>query len=180
MHGSTCLIGNPVMNNRYHYMYSNHLKNEVCENIGTKLWQSTYNVSGSGMGGFSIFYSSRTGNSASTLKQLENLDRLYDIEHLEKNWNGYGSKTISQNVISQSKAIIDNIIEQPKIYPTGRATIQMQYELEDRSYLEFEIFEQKIICMNVPKRIYADASFEIMKAIDMDIINKIVKEFYGR
>ena len=56
----------------------------------------------------------------------------------------------------------------------------MQYELEDRSYLEFEIFEEKIICMKVPKRVYAKASVEIMRTLDMDIINTIVKEFYGR
>ena len=180
MYGSTCLASTPVSNDVYRYMYSAQLKNEVCESVGAKLWQSTYDVSKNNMKGLAILYSGRTGNSARTLKQLENLDRLYDIKNLEADWNGHGSRTISEKVISISKTIVNNICEQPSIYPTGRATVQMQYELEDRSYLEFEIFEEKIICMKVPKRVYAKASVEIMRTLDMDIINTIVKEFYGR
>lgn len=180
MYGGTCLASSPVLKNSYQYMYSNRLKNEIYEEIGIKLWKSAYDVSKSNMEGLTFLYSGRTGNSARTYKQLENLDRIYDIKHLEKDWNGYGSRPISENVILSSEKIINNIVEQPKVYPTGRATIQMQYELEDRSYLEFEVFEDKIVCMKVPKRIYAEASVKIIKEVNMDIINAIVKEFYGR
>ena len=114
------------------------------------------------------------------IEQLKNLDKLYDIRQLKEDWNGYGSKAISEAVINMPEIIVKNISNQPTIYPTGRASIQMQYELNDRSYLEFEIFEEKIVCMKVPQRIYAKASFEIMKGVDMELINKIVKEFYER
>lgn len=177
--GSTCLASTPVINSVYQYMYSEQLKNELCEKIGAELLKRTYDISKSIMGGLTFLYSGRTGNTARSTKQLDNLDRLYDIRQLETDWNGHGSQPISEKVISLSEVIINNILEQPKVYPTGRSTIQMQYELEDRSYLEFEIFEEKIVCMRVPKRIYTEASVEIIKTMDMDKINMIVKEFYG-
>lgn len=113
------------------------------------------------------------------LKQLENLNRLYDIQRLDANWNGYERKPISQITVEIAENIIKNICIQPLIFPTGRNSIQMQYELADRSYLEFEIFEEKIVCMEVPKRIYERASFEVFTDVDIRRINEIIEEFYG-
>mgnify|MGYP005762506273 CR=1 FL=1 len=114
------------------------------------------------------------------MKQLKNLDKLYEIRQLKEDWNGHGSKAISEAVINMSEIIVKNICSQPTIYPTGRNSIQMQYELNDKSYLEFEILEEKIVCMKVPQRTYTKASFEVIKGVDMELINKIVKEFYER
>ena len=74
--------------------------------------------------------------------------------------------------------IIEKLSYQPEIYPTGRKSIQFQYELNDKSYLEFEIYEDKIMCLMVPKRVYS-------KAVEMQLtdsqekrIGEIVDEFY--
>lgn len=109
---------------------------------------------------------------------IKNLDRLYEISQLKENWNGYDSKAISEEIIKISEVIVKNICVQPMIYPTGRSTIQMQYELNDGSYLEFEIFEEKIVCMEVLQRIYTKASFVTIEGNDIESINKIVKEFH--
>lgn len=128
--------------------------------------------------GVTLLFNYNTGNTASDIRQLHNMDMLYHIRNLDDGWNGYGSERINDKVIDIAENIIKNIYIQPSVYPTGRNSIQMQYELEDRSYLEFEIFEEKIVCMEVPKRIYSDAVFRKINGADMEKINEIVKEFY--
>lgn len=146
-----------------------------------KNFERTYDYSDVNNMKWCIIYNNHlTGNSGINQKQLDNLDRLYNISLLEDGWNGYGSKKINEISIEVSKNIIKNISFQPIIYPTGRDSIQMQFELKDRSYLEFEIFQEKITCMVVPKRVYAKASFKKLKITDVYLISRIVKEFYGR
>jgi hypothetical protein len=130
--------------------------------------------------GVTLLYNAKTGNTATSQEQLGNLDRLYEISHLENNWDGNGAEKINNDAIEIAFSIIKNVSVQPELYPTGRKSIQLQYELEDRSYLEFEIFENNIMCMKVPKRIYSNASFEEIDSGNVDRVNQIVKEFYGR
>lgn len=132
------------------------------------------------MMGFTLFYDGETNNIATSSEQLNNLNKLYDIKKLEKNWNGYGGLEIDNVVIERAEIFIKNICRQPKMFPTGRNSIQMQYELEDKSYLEFEIYEEKVMCMKVPKRIYKNAVFEKFEDIEIKKLNQIVKEFYER
>ena len=48
------------------------------------------------------------------------------------------------------------------------------------SYLEFEIFENKTMCLQVPKRIYSDViELELTDSEDNQI-KEIVDNFYGR
>lgn len=110
----------------------------------------------------------------------QNLIRLDEISKLEENWNGYGAKAFSQELIGKCKDIINNLEFQPKIFPTGRKSVQFQYELEDRSYLEFEIFEDKISCLEVPKRIYSNAHTFEFPISEAQRIEEIVKKFYGQ
>lgn len=175
---STCLLERPIAHRRLQYMYSQNLADNIIEKIGAKFLRRTYDNSENNMCGVTLLYNNITGSTAMNLEQLRNLDKLYDIRHLKEDWNGYGSKCISESVIEMSEFIIKNIYNQPQMYPTGRSSIQMQFELEDRSYLEFEIFEEKVVCMKVPQRIYKNASFEVMHGVNMELINKIVKEFY--
>ena len=69
---------------------------------------------------------------------------------------------------------------QPEIYPTGRDSIQLKYELEDRSYLEFEVFKDKILCMRIPQRNYNKSEYEIIQSVDIKRINEIIDNFYNR
>lgn len=100
---------------------------------------------------------------------------LDEIASLQYDWNGYGADPFSNSLIVKCKNILNNIIIQPRIFPTARNSIQFEYELEDDSYLEFEIFEEKITHLQIPKRDYNKA---ISDTINADEINKIIKEFY--
>ena len=131
------------------------------------------------MKGITFLYNSQTGNSAVSRDQLTNMDRLSYIEQLPDDWNGYGGRRIDPQVIEKCREIIKGICIQPVVFPTGRRTIQLQYELKDKSYLEFEIYTDKIVCMQVPQRVYTNAVFETFIEININKINQIVKEFYA-
>lgn len=73
-------------------------------------------------------------------KYCSNIDRLNKLAELENNWNGYGAKKFSNNLIERIKKIISILEVQPEIFPTGAQSIQLEYENKD-SYLEFEIYE---------------------------------------
>lgn len=127
-----------------------------------------------------IVYNSR--NELLTMKSdvIKSFKRLKEIEQLGTDWNGYGAKPFSETLISKCKRIVSLLSIQPSIYPTGRNSIQFQYELSDRSYLEFEIFENKTMCLQVPERIYSRAvECELVDSED-EKIKEMVDNFYGR
>ena len=111
---------------------------------------------------------------------IKSLERLNDIGNLEQDWNGYGAKPFSDTLIDKCEKIVSLLSVQPSIYPTRRNSIQFQYELSDRSYLEFEIFEKRTMCLQVPKRIYSEAKEMELKGAEYAQIKEIVENFYGR
>lgn len=108
-----------------------------------------------------------------------NLKKLKEISDLKDNWNDNNAKKFSSELISIVKNILENIVEQPEIFPTANNSIQMEYELIDNSYLEFEIFEDKIICLEVPQRNYSKYKEQIIPN-NIKIINNIVNNFFER
>ena len=108
-----------------------------------------------------------------------NIKKLKEISDLKDNWNDNNAKKFSPELISIVKNILENIVEQPEIFPTANNSIQMEYELIDNSYLEFEIFEDKIICLEVPQRNYSKYKEQIIPN-DIKIINNIVNNFFER
>ena len=106
-----------------------------------------------------------------------NLKKLFEMSKLEEDWNGYSAKKISNRIIELAKSILDIVEQQPEIYPTGRGTINMQYELKDKSYLEFELFDNRIECLKVPKREYSKAVTESINEENIVRVSKILKEF---
>lgn len=126
-------------------------------------------------------YASKSRNSELLSKEvLESYKRLDNIKELGVDWDGYGAESFSKTLIEKCKKIIRSLPIQPSIYPTGRNSIQLQYELDDKSYLEFEIFEDKIACLEVPKRNYIEAKEWTLSNTENAQIKRIVDDFYGR
>lgn len=70
-----------------------------------------------------------------------NLIKLEDISKLEYNWNGYNAKPIPKEIIEKVKEVIIKLgnDKQPEIFPTGRETIQIEFEYTKRRiYYELE------------------------------------------
>ena len=90
----------------------------------------------------------------------QNIQTLSEIGKLDTDWNGYGAAPIPQAVLERSLFLLNSLetAGQPQhIYPTGRRTIQFEYDFSDRSYLEFEIYEDRITMLWVPRRKYNSA-----------------------
>lgn len=113
------------------------------------------------------------------MTKKNNLICLCQIASLKENWNGYGAEPFSASLINTCNALISVLEPQPAIFPTGRGSIQFQYELKDGSYLEFEIFEKKILCLEIPQRIYSAARMFELRPSEIKKVKKIVEVFYG-
>ncbi len=128
-------------------------------------------------------YESYEYNNSFVLEQLqnispdkeENLQQINDISLLEDNWNGYGAKKFSMKVIEFARRIIDNLFIQPEVFPTGRNSIQIEYDKSNGDYLELELFEDNTIKLFV---LYANGENKT-ENISFDDINKVVDDFYG-
>ena len=110
----------------------------------------------------------------------DSLKTIKDISKLEFDWNGYGANPINKKAIKLSKDIIMILDVQPDIFPTARQSIQMEYRTENGSYLEFEIFEDKITTLEVPHRNY---NKNIQQKIDPGnyiILSDILNEFFSK
>ena len=97
-----------------------------------------------------------------------NLERLDQFEQFENNWDGYGAQQFTKELITYCKDIVTNLDHQPLINPTGRGSIQMEYEIGD-NYLEFEIYEDKTITM-----LYIHNNVEVASEVGMqEMINTV-------
>lgn len=75
-----------------------------------------------------------------SLEQLQNnFRRLNSFKFLNENWNGYNGKKIPDDVIEKVKSIITQLDYQPQIFPTGRASLQIEEQLDDSTFYEIEI-----------------------------------------
>lgn len=170
----------PTKINNHQFSFSQSTMIEKTDSITSKspIPETIINTIYSASQAVSFYYDAKTGISATSPEQLANLKRLFDIVNLEEDWNGYGARPIDQKVITTCATIVRYIAIQPTVLPTPRNSIDLSYRLEDKSYLEFEVFVDKIICVKVPQDHYTKAVFERFYKIDMERINQIVREFY--
>lgn len=117
------------------------------------------------------------GVNAMSEKKMKNLEKLDSFNSYEVNWNGNNASPISKELISMMKGLVITLSYQPEIFPTACDSIQFEYEKDDGAYLEFELFENKII------RIYSVDSKGLEEesriAFDSGVINEVVNKFYG-
>ena len=109
-------------------------------------------------------------------KMADSLLRLQEIAALQDNWNGNGATTFSKELIARARQLISSLSIQPIILPTGRDSIQMEYERQNGDYLEFELFEGGRLKMFS----YTHDGVSETKDILFSSANKVVCDFYGR
>ena len=102
--------------------------------------------------------------------------KLDEISKLDSNWNGYGAEPISKEIIDKVAELLPNLNKQPEIFPTADDTIQLEYDGENESYLEFNIDESDEAAVYLVDKKGNERDFAIR--CDEDQINKIVGEFY--
>lgn len=109
--------------------------------------------------------------------KINNLKLINSLREFKENWNGYDGKGFTKELCDFSADIIKKLDEkdQPKVFPTGRESIQFEYEKENGEYLEFEIYSPKRIEMF---RILENQP-ELEKHVDLEELEELVKEFNG-
>ncbi len=132
-------------------------------------------LGGSRKGAYTVTHDTTTEYA----KRLENMKRLDDILALPEDWNGYHAKPFSKDLVDKCKNVVETLTYQPDVYPTGRQSIQLQYQLEDESYLEFEIFKDKTVCLYVPQGIYEKAIEQHFIHAEEQQIKEKTDWFYG-
>lgn len=107
----------------------------------------------------------------------KNMRKILLIASLKDNWNGNGALAFSAKLIDRVKQIVLSLVRQPEIFPTAAGSIQLEYDGDNDSYLEMEIFElgpAEIF------RVNRDGSEECFKVDDdIESLNGLVASFYG-
>lgn len=76
-------------------------------------------------------------------KQQESYARLDELAAYKADWNGNGANPFATELINICKDIINELRYQPEIYPTAIGAIQFEYDKDDGSYIEFEVYPDK-------------------------------------
>lgn len=85
-----------------------------------------------------------------SLEQLkQNKRRLESFKKLDKNWNGYDGEPIDEIIIERVHSILSTLDYQPKVYPTGRGTIQIEKYIDEDNLVEIEVSKDEIFLYQV-------------------------------
>ena len=76
------------------------------------------------------------------MKYQKLVDKINSYRDLEYNWNGYGAPKFSELVIESSLALLQELTIEPNVSPTGRNSIQFEYQLGE-DYFEIEVYKYK-------------------------------------
>ena len=74
----------------------------------------------------------------------ENYFKLISFAQLKKGWNGYEGEEIPMKVIYKVTKLLLDLNFQPKIFPTGRGSIQIEHYRVDDVFAEVEVSEDTI------------------------------------
>jgi len=73
------------------------------------------------------------------------VDELEELRSLEEGWDGYGAPSIPDEVIALAKsaATRPEVFEKaPEVFPTGRRSVQFEFDTPKGGQAELEIFDQ--------------------------------------
>lgn len=117
-------------------------------------------------------------SNAIDLLKIENINKIDKISAFESDWNGNGAEKFSKESIAFFYEVIESLPKQPKIAPTGKGTLLMQYELEDKSLLAFDVGYGRVEKVFVPKTRYDKANVEVFTDDIFANMKRCVEKFY--
>ncbi|MHB8853152.1 MAG: hypothetical protein ACYC6P_07350 [Ignavibacteriaceae bacterium] len=110
-------------------------------------------------------------------RNIKNINSIISFKKLDSNWNGNNAEPFSDTIIERALDIINSpsLKFQPDVFPTGRQSIQFEYEKSNGNYLEIEVFEDNYSAYSEINN--EETEFE---SISLDDIFRLVNEFYSR
>ena len=109
--------------------------------------------------------------------KIINLKWLSEIEKLPDYWNNNGAEKIAKNIIKNVRKLLMRLEHQPEIFPTACDAIQLEWENENKEYLEMEILEDSINVFQIDSE---GGEEQKTIAIDHSAVEQIVRGFYER
>lgn len=100
--------------------------------------------------------------------------KLQKINELSDNWNGYGAKPVSKEVIQEVRRIVSQLDYQPEVFPLSDNEIQLEFDGPDQSYMEIVIGTKDLANVFI-----MDAKGnEIYKIVSKKVIVSEINSFY--
>ncbi|MGI6521025.1 MAG: hypothetical protein ACOX2D_07800 [Fermentimonas sp.] len=89
------------------------------------------------------YYSDLINRTFMLLVIGDNYKKLQSFKELKKGWNGYDGEEITDDVIYRTESFLFKLDFSPKIFPTGRNSVQIEHYQDDDNLVELEIFSDK-------------------------------------
>lgn len=126
----------------------------------------------------SNIYAKNNSKTLNIITQKESLEKLKSIKNLEYDWDGYEAEPMNPEIYNNASKLIEKVIIPPRVFPTANGTIQFEYHKKDNDdeYLEFEIFNDKIMVLFM--RSIDNCKEYTYDINDIDKINHLIKRFY--
>lgn len=114
-----------------------------------------------------------TNQDRYSLEKLHiNKQKLKYISQLNPGWNGYEAEPFDEGLIQYVVSIIEKLDYQPKIFPTGRGSVQIEYYKDELNLIEVEVFKDELVLFQIKNGV------EVESTISEVQLNEIVAEFY--
>lgn len=110
-------------------------------------------------------------------KQIKNINNLNSYKSFKHNWNGNFAEPFSEELINKVLDIVNStsLKFQPNLFPTGRQSIQFEYEKSNGNYLEIEITNNNISGFSIISD--EESNFETLRLNDLI---KIINGFHSK
>lgn len=111
-------------------------------------------------------------------KHNSNLLKLESFKELKYDWNGNGAEPIPEKVISECKQLflLSDLPLSFEFFPTAAKSIQIEFEKENKDYLEINIYEDRIEVFQIINKKETEHTMEISKKHEVE---QIVTKFYN-
>lgn len=88
------------------------------------------------------------------------LEQVLEFAHLKPGWDGQNARAVPSDAIVHTLIFLRYLrqrrLNPPEAFPTGRESVQLEYETPSGEYLEFEIFADRI------EMLWMNASNEVL------------------
>lgn len=93
------------------------------------------------------------------------------------NWNEHGAKSFNKSHIKLYNTLLNLLPYQPEIFPTANGSIQLEYDGQNESYLEFEVFPEYVTSYLVDKSGNESGSLIDLSSAENTVLS-MVSEFF--
>lgn len=108
----------------------------------------------------------------------QNMQVLMELSRLSDNWDEYGAKAPSIQIITKVAETLPKLPIQPDVFPTPEGNIQLEYSIGRNRHLNIEILSNAT--MSIFEMFENRTATKDILVFDISALNKRIEDFYGR